>query len=456
MFNMRSTCVARSLLRKILPLLAIGCCTIPAFAEDPSYSGDIWSRSTFTGDWGGVRNDLAKKGITFDIYATQTYQGVTSGGKTHDWQYSGRGDITLSVDTGKLGMWAGGFLTIEAEGNWGKDVNLNTGSLIPVDENHLFPIPFQNAFGIPQFNYTHFLSPNFGVIVGKIGVTLADDNEFAHGKYAKGDTQFMNLALNFNPLVLFQVPYTPLGAGVIILPTGNPHEAAIKFMAMTTNGKANAAGFDEIKSDATTLSAEGRVRTDFFGMTGHQLLGALYTNKDRPSMQQTINIGPGAVNSIAMKTDSWSVYYNFDQYLYEPVKGSGNGVGIFGRVGIADGDPDFMQQFYSFGVGGKGMFVSRPNDRFGVGWYYLKNKSPMLNFNLVVPDNPSELIPLVELQLLRDEQGFEAFYSFALTPWAHLTPDIQVIRGAQKTTLTLPPQPIQTSVTVGLRLGLQF
>lgn len=457
-----------SVARSVLSVLAISCCTVSAFAQTPNYSGDIWSRSTLTGDWGGVRNELAKKGITLDIYVAQTYQGVVSGGTSHTWQYGGRGEITLEVDTGKLGLWQGGLLTVEGEGNWGKDVNSKTGSLLPVNTNHLFPVPFQTASALSAVNFTQFFSPYFGVLVGKVDVTVADANEFAHGKYGKGATRFMNLAFNINPVVLLQVPYTPLIAGAVISPTGNPEDAIIKLLYITSNGKANAAGFDEIRSDAVTLYGEARVRTDFFGMTGHQLVGGAYTNKEFISTRQTINVGPGAVNSIAMKKGSWAVYWNFDQYLYEPVKGSGNGFGIFGRVGIGDGNPDFLHQFYSFGVGGKGVFASRPDDRFGVGYYYLKNKSPELDINLVipgipavpsnppVPGSPSLVIPLAEFQPLRDEWGFEAFYSFALTPWAHLTADIQVVRGALKTTFTLPPEPIKTSVTAGLRLGLQL
>ncbi len=35
-------------------------------------------------------------------------------------------------------------------------------------------------------------------------------------------------------------------------------------------------------------------------------------------------------------------------------------------------------------------------------------------------------------KLLRNEYGFEAFYNFAITPWLQLTPNIQVVRPAQK------------------------
>src|SRR3990172_7826606 len=83
----------------MLPCLGIA---EEASPEKP-YSGDIWHRSTLTGDWFGVRNDLAAKGITFDMSLTQVGQGVVDGGKDEGWKYGGRGDLTINVDTQKLG-----------------------------------------------------------------------------------------------------------------------------------------------------------------------------------------------------------------------------------------------------------------------------------------------------------------------------------------------------------------
>jgi porin len=68
------------------------------------YSGGFFDRSTLTGDWGGARNDLAAKGITFDANLTQIEQGVVSGGKNGSWEYGGRGDLTANLDTQKLGL----------------------------------------------------------------------------------------------------------------------------------------------------------------------------------------------------------------------------------------------------------------------------------------------------------------------------------------------------------------
>jgi len=119
----------------IIFVVGISLCT-QGLAEEASaakpYSGDIWHRSTLTGDWFGVRNDLAAKGITFDMSLTQVYQGIVSGGKDEAWKYGGRGDLTFHLDTQKLGLWPGGFFTVEVEGNFTNSVNGLTGALNPV------------------------------------------------------------------------------------------------------------------------------------------------------------------------------------------------------------------------------------------------------------------------------------------------------------------------------------
>ncbi len=427
----------------VLLLLALLCLEQPAIAADPDYSGDFLKRSTMTGDWGGARNDLAKKGITFDIDLVLTEQGVVHGGKDRAWEDGGRGSLLFKVDTGKLGLWPGGFLTFEAEGNFGKGVNGKDGGLMPVNTNQIFPVPGEEGVALPALNFAQFLSEYAGVVVGKLDTTSGDMNEFAHGK---GDTQFMNLAFNLNPALLLTVPYSTLGAGLIILPNKDPNAAIVTFSVVSAVGQAGTSGFDDLDKDTLSFNLEARVRTDFFGLTGHQLVGGIYSNKDFISMDERLTLEPGS-NSIARKTESWAVYYNFDQYLYEPVKGSGRGFGLFGRFAVTDGNPNFLQYFFSLGVGGKGVMASRPNDRFGIGWYYIDIKSPTFTG------------PFATREFLRDEQGAEAYYSVALTPWAHLTPNIQVIRGAQKQTVAVLPAnrtDIDTATVMGLRLKVTF
>jgi len=72
-------------------------------------------------------------------------------------------------------------------------------------------------------------------------------------------------------------------------------------------------------------AAEGRVRTDFFGKTGHQLLGAAYSTKTFSSLDQDLRFN-FENQAIEKQGDAWAIYYNFDQYLFETQKGSGKGI----------------------------------------------------------------------------------------------------------------------------------
>lgn len=418
----------------------------------PNYSGDLWTRSTLTGDWGGVRNDWAKKGITFDMNLTQTGMSVVSGGNHQGWEYSGRADLTLNFDTQKMGLWPGGFLIVEVEGNYNRSINLDAGALSPVNTNQIFPMTGKQEVNIPAVTYMQFLSHYFGVVLGKMDTTSGDDNEFAHGK---GDKQFMNLAFNINPAILLASTNSVLGAGVIILPTKNPHDAIIKILAVDANGKANRSGFDTAFEGNTSYFIEGRVKTNFFGKTGHQLLGAFYSTKEFTSLEQnTLLMVEGIIQNgeptIAKEDSAWGVYYNFDQYLYEPKKGKG--IGIFGRFAVSDGKANPIHNFYSIGIGGKGVMNSRPNDAFGVGFYYIDVAHPKL------------IGIFKDRELLRDEYGVEAYYNFAITPWLKLTPDIQFIRPAQKDRIAvefgLPPtikkESLDSSIVLGLRLQTIF
>src|SRR3970040_348774 len=82
----------------------------PVEARD-TYGGDFWSRPRLTGDWGGLRDELAKKGIVLDVDMLLTPQGVASGGRGTGAGFLGTAEYTLGVHTQKLGLWPGGFLT---------------------------------------------------------------------------------------------------------------------------------------------------------------------------------------------------------------------------------------------------------------------------------------------------------------------------------------------------------
>ncbi len=378
--------------------------------------------------------------MTFDLSVTQIYQGVVSGGQnngplfprpgggSHTWDYGGQGDFVFNLDTGKAGLWQGGIFRLEAEGVWSNNVNSQVGSLMAANTQGIYLSPSDNEIVLSNVSYTQFVSHHLGFFLGKITTITQDSgdmNDFAHGK---GDSQFFNLALNFNPTILM-VPYSTLGVGTIILPGDKPDDLVITAGAFDPNGNPGTSGLGNLWQDGALYLAEGRLKTNFFGHTGHQLIGGAYSDKLYNSLQQNFRIIIEN-GQLATTSGAWAVYYNFDQYLYEP--SPGRGWGVFGRFGVSDADPSPIEYFWSLGIGGKGMIETRPNDGLGLGFY------DAITSDASVP----------AFLGIGDEWGVEAFYDIALTPWAQLTPDVQYIDGARPNS--------DPAVAIGFRLKLIF
>jgi porin len=398
--------VGVTLLVGVLVVLGGSPVYVQAAAQEPAqavpestgpYSGDLWSRSTMTGDWGGFRNTMAAKGITLDSDFTQIGQSVVSGGLDIGWKYQGRGQITLKVDTGKAGLWPGGFLTIQAEGNYGENVNGNTGSILPVNTSAIFPTAAETQFVLPHWYFMQFFSEYVGVVLGKLDTTSGDANAFAHGK---GDTQFFNLAFNFNPVTVLTVPYATLGAGLIVLPTKDPKEWVANLSVFNPTGQADNLGFDTLFASGAVIAAETRLTTHFFHLTGHQLVGGTYSTSKYTDLDQRVVDLIIPRLPVSQHDGSWAFYYNFDQYVYQPDKNADRGLGLFGRFGVSDGVANPLKYFFSGGVGGKGLIPGRPLDEFGLGYYYGVASDAQI---------PSTLG-------FRDTQGFEAYYNIHVTP----------------------------------------
>lgn len=104
--------------------------------------------------------------------------------------------------------------------------------------------------------------------------------------------------------------------------------------------------------------------------------------------------------------------------------GAGKGLGVYALSAIADGNPNPIKGSFAGGLAGHGMawhgmVPGRPNDSFGVGYFYYRFSS----------DLQSSLQPILELG---NEHGVEAFYNLALTPWLTLGGDLQWLAPAHE------------------------
>ncbi len=167
----------------------------------PDYSGDLWTRSFLTGDWGGARRQLADKGIQLEVDFVQFVQSVTSGGSDTGTKYGGNLDYLIYLDLYRMKILPGAMVKIRAQTRYGETANDIAGSLLPVNTYGLFPLtePLDEVVPITvtDLTYFQFLSEKFGVFLGKFDVFDGDPSEFASGR---GTTQFLNSNFVFNPV----------------------------------------------------------------------------------------------------------------------------------------------------------------------------------------------------------------------------------------------------------------
>jgi porin len=339
--------------------------------------------------------------------------------------YQGSWKGELMLDLHKMGLWQGGFIYADLEGQYGDSVSKKSGALSPLSVDGNLPEPGIDDVTVPFVFLTQFLSEKLAVTVGKIPLQY-DNNEFA---YITRDERFLGAAFAINLVTARSMPYSSLGATINYLPT---KDLTLMFTAYDADGLPTRSGFDTVFNGITGYAGEGRLTTRFGGLTGHHTLGGTYVTGSMLSLDQNpLALIPGTGVDLKTRDSTWCVYYNFDQYLWQPDRKKPRGFGVFGRVGFADEKTSPSSQYYSFGFGGKGAFQSRPYDRWGVGGYYLKTSRDLPDY----------------LQF-GDEKGVEAFYTFAVTPACLITADVQVVNSARKD--------VDTATIIGMRVTMRF
>ncbi len=174
------------------------------------YGGDLPSRAFLLGDWGGLRTDLAKKGIRFRGWLTPNLQRVTSGGAQEDTAFGASGDFWSALDLHRMGVIPGGLLVMRAEFDVGKSVTKSAGAIMTPNYNSILPISGEtdrDMVSLTSLYYTQFFGEKFGVWFGRSDTHHnANLGEFAGLNPQVGNTQFQNLALTAIPVMPVSQP----------------------------------------------------------------------------------------------------------------------------------------------------------------------------------------------------------------------------------------------------------
>jgi len=409
------------------------------------YTGTFTERTTVTGDWGGLRQDMLDSGFAFNASLTQTFRVVASGGiESGDTAYNALFDYGVTLDTAKLGLWPGGYFAVNAQSAFASGLPLRDGAVSPSDYNVVFPNLERPTTELMEYYWIQGLSETLGVMVGRVDPVAWDRNRFGFDPR----TQFMNGALDqqilVGGLVSFST-YTVSGmwqANEHVYILGGIYDPVIRPGEFSTP-------FDDFGL-YTVIELDWELGDDLGGVA--RILG-VYDNSegtafDNPRLILDEILGIDAET----KSGNWMVGLNFEQYLWKPAHTADArvgtkklefstssfgfqepGLGVFGRVAVLPESRNPFSTSVSLGLAGRGIIPGRPLDRMGIGGYWLKASGDLGGLAGAILD---------------DEWGAEIFYNYAITPSIQLTLDLQYIDQAVDT--------VDNAFVVGLRLFTQF
>lgn len=424
---------------------------VPSVTPVSNYTGGFWRRSTMFGDIGGIRQKIYEDGFTLDAALTQVFQWVAAGGaKKNDYDYTGLLDYGFTIDTGKTGLWSGGLFVVNAETGFAGNFPLQAGTLSPTNYTSLLPEPDKPSTFLMEYYLMQAISEHVSIVVGRINAAnFLDRNRFANDPR----NQFLNISMDNDPLVGEFASFSTYGILVPIEITDYLSISPAVFDPNIQPGDWFKAGDGIGFFDDVGMGAEAQLNWNLCKNLGGALrVDYIYTTKDAINFNNPyLPVDIILDNPLPTKSNNWVIMLNAEQYLWKPSTSAHKdsvvrtasfdfqepGIGVFSRFGYAPEDRNPWNLYLSGGIGGRGFIPNRPFDRAGLGIYWLKESNDL-----------KATLDALQLDLLEDEVGFEAFYNLAITPWLQLSVDLQWINpGIQSTKDTL---------VLGTRLFTQF
>jgi len=344
-----------------------------------------------TGDWGGVRQAMADKGVVFETVYTNESVANVAGGLTQGYAVLGNLDVTLDADLEKLAGWGGGEIFVYGLGGFGQSPtelvgDLQTSSNIEAGMNYfkLYEVWFQQnllddkisiLLGLHDLNGEFYVTDPAGLFFNSsfgIGADMSQSGE-------NGPSIF---------------PSTALAARLKIEPVEHFYASAAAY---------NAVAGDPLKPWATAA--------DFTFANGFLIIGEIGF-----AVENNMKIaagGWGYTKPVVTFTDTpatgYGAYLLFDKTI-------GEHVSFFIRGGMAN--PATYQVAFNVaeGIHLSGALWGRDDDELGIGATTVINSTTF-----------TDLMSTAGAPVDTQETAIELTYRIAATPWASLQPDLQYV-----------------------------
>lgn len=334
-----------------------------------------------TGDWGGNRTTLEDNGISLGlVYTPEVFTNFV--GDQHGPTFLGHIDASISLDTGKLGLWQNGRLFLLGQSNHGRGINSLVGSANTISNTEDSEFTQLSEFFFEQ----SWLDGRLFVRLGKQDAS----RDFALSPYG---SDFINN--NFGMFPTSPLPNyaaNGLGAVLVVQPVswlftraaifeGSPEVGSLGFDSAFRKG----AGFTLVAGAAvvnTVLNAERTTSLSFWRQT-------------RDDFPENYN---------------WGFFVQHDVRIFTADAESERGLVATARFSWAMPDRNLITFYGGGGLTWRGI-SSREADSIGVGFGVLGISEQLLGS----PGNGSEIF-------------VEAFYKMRVIEFFSLQPTFQYYR----------------------------
>ncbi len=398
------------------------------------------------GDLGGIRTAFAKAGLELGIDYTGEALGVVSGGVKRGVVYDGQLMVSLDADLDKMAGWSGAtarasFLEVHGRSPSGTRVG---DALFAVSNIEAQPGPRLFELWLEQ----SFAGDRLKIRAGQI---LAD------GEFAVSDTAggLINGAFGWPAIAAADMtaggPAYPLTAPGVLLRAKPAKDVTVMAAVYSGNpaGPGCAGDPQVCDPDGTNFRLGGgalwmgevqyAAKLGDAGLPGTYKLGAWRETGAFPNQLTGANDEHGDLGGYAV----------IDQMVWRRAGADDQGLSVFLRGGVAPADRNLISWYVDGGVGFKGPFASRPDDRLTLGLAYANVSRDAADADRAAgPPTPE-----------RDyEAAIELSYMARLTLWWTLQPDLQYIvhPGGRILNPRTGVGTLPDTLVVGVRTALSF
>ena len=444
--------------------VAAACAAGAAQAQSADGYTDIWHRNTLTGNWCGLGDDLADKGIAISATYTAEVFGNVQGGIHRGATYDGLFLPQLDIDLAQLLKWEGASFRASMVQGHGPSLSGTMIGNLMIHSGTLAVPPATRLYNL-------WLQQNlFGDVLSVRAGLMNVDAEFMTSATAG---LFVNTTFGWTAWTGFDLPaggpaYPLSGPGIRVRVRPNADGPYL----MVAGFSGDPSGHNGSNSLSTGIPSETVVSftggTFLIGEIGYAVnqakdakgsplalkLGGWYHTSSRFGDQRFGTDGLSLANPASngrplLHNGDWGVYGVADARLFDGA--DGGALSGFTRVGTSPSDRNLVGFYVDAGLTYQGLIPVRGDDTVGISVAYtrISDKARGLDQDVRLFSNPANPIRTGEVV-------FEMTYQAQLTPWLTFQPDVQYILNPGGTVLNADGRPRRDAMAIGLRSAVTF